>query len=216
MPKRRSLPALRGTYEPPKLRLGQLTDCLVRDETLVVSSWSEAPISWPRGCRPVQSPGSPSLIVDEELARAVREESAAAIRYWWGVSNRTVCKWRKALGVDRRNNEGSQALIHAATTRARSAQAPVRSEEYRQKQRENIRRRRAEGSAPELATGRAWSPEHKALLGTMPDEEVASRTGHPLRSVKTVRLRLRIPRFQNEARTNGRPTGQAPEAHKRG
>jgi hypothetical protein len=204
MTKRRSPPLLRGSYTPPALRRGDRADCLVRDRTLVVSSWSDAPIPWPRGCPPVQSPGSASLIVDEELARAVRQESAAAIRYWWGVSNRTVAKWRKALGVDRGNNEGSRTLIRAATTKARSAQNPIRSAGYRQKQRENIARRRASGMGPELVTGKAWTPEHQSLLGTMPDQEVASRTGHPVSSVKTKRLQLRIPCFQRKGRPSHR------------
>jgi hypothetical protein len=196
MTRRRSRPVLRGSYTPPDLQRGDQTGCLVRDCTLVVSSWSDAPISWPRGCPAVQSPGSASLIVDEELARAVRHESAAALRYWWGVSNKTVAKWRKALGVNRRNNEGSQVLICAATTKARSAQEPVRSTEYRQRQRENLRRRRLQGSAPELAMGKRWTSDEKSLLGTMPDREVASRTGHPLSSVRTMRWRLRIRCFR--------------------
>jgi hypothetical protein len=163
---------------------------------LVVSSWSDAPISWPRGCPPRQSPGSASFIVDEELARAVRQESAAAIRYWWGVSNVTVSRWRRALGVTRRNNEGSQTLIHAAITKAKAAQEPIRSEEYREKQRENIIRRRKQGSAPELAMRNAWSPEEKSLLGTMPDREIAAKTGHSPKSVKTKRQSLRIAAYR--------------------
>jgi hypothetical protein len=196
MAKRGLRPLLRGTYTPPVLRRGDRADCLVRDGMLVVSSWSDAPISWPRGCPPRKSPGSASLIVDEELARAVRQESAAAIRYFWGVSNVTVSRWRRALGVNRKNNVGSRALIRAATTKARASQAPVRSAVYRQKQRENIIRRRLEGTAPELATSKAWTVEHKSLLGTMPDREVAARTGHPHSSVRTVRQKLRIPPFR--------------------
>lgn len=198
MTRRRAIPALRGKYRAPALRRGDYTYSLVREELLRVSSWSNAPISWPRGCPVVQSPGSPSLIVDEELARAVREESAAAIRYWWGVSNVTVMRWRQALGVDRKNNAGSQVLIRAATTRARAAQNPIRSDEYRQRQRDNLQRQRLQGSAPELTRGKEWTPEHKALLGTMPDAEAASRTGHPLSSVKTMRLKLRIPCYRSQ------------------
>jgi hypothetical protein len=35
-------------------------------------------------------------LVDDELARAVRHESALAIRYWWGVGTKTVVWWRRA------------------------------------------------------------------------------------------------------------------------
>jgi hypothetical protein len=72
-------PVLRGTYTPPVLRPGDLVESLVRDGVLVVSSWSDAPISWPRGCPPVQSPGSPSLIVDEELDPGSGNEKAREV-----------------------------------------------------------------------------------------------------------------------------------------
>src|SRR3954466_12705425 len=118
MTRLQSTPVLRGTYTPPALRPGDRADCLVRDFMMVLTTWSAAPIPWPRGCRPVQSPGGPSLIVDEELARAVRQESAAAVAYWGGMTVATGIKWRKALGVNRKNNEGTQILIRAATTKA--------------------------------------------------------------------------------------------------
>ena len=57
---------------------------------------------------------SPASSLDEELARAVRTESAAAIRYWWCVRGKTVAWWRKRLGVTLTNNPESNRLIHAA------------------------------------------------------------------------------------------------------
>jgi transposase-like protein len=33
-------------------------------------------------------------------ADAIRRESNQAVAYWFGVSDQTVSKWRKALGVD--------------------------------------------------------------------------------------------------------------------
>jgi hypothetical protein len=81
-------------------------------------------------------------------------------------------------------------------TKARASQAPVRSAAYRQKQRKNIIRRRLRGTSPELATGKAWTAEHKSLLGTMADGELAARTGHPPSSVRTMRQKLRIPPFR--------------------
>ncbi len=191
-----SIPVLRGTYTPPAAERGDRIDCLVRDCTMIVTGWTDAPISWPRGCRGGRSPGSPSVIVDEELARAVQHESATAISYWWGVSTVTVVKWRRALGVDRRNNEGTQVLVHAATRKARAAVDPVRSPECRQKQRENAIRRRLWELAPKVTRGLAWTARHKALIGTMPDRAVAARTGHPLRSVRHMRLKLGIPPYR--------------------
>jgi hypothetical protein len=62
----------------------------------------------------VGTKGRPPLLVDGGLARAVRHESAAALRFWWGVSALLVWRWRKAPGVDRVNCPGSQRLTRQA------------------------------------------------------------------------------------------------------
>jgi hypothetical protein len=78
-----------GPYRAPHLTRGERANCLYRDTTVVITGLSDAPIPWPR-CRALDSTGGGSgLLVDEELARAVRHESAAAVGYWWGVSNQT-------------------------------------------------------------------------------------------------------------------------------
>ncbi len=63
-------------YRPPRLHVGDRTDCLMRG-AVVITSWTAARISWPR-CLPVASKGHASLLLDGELARAVRTEAAAA------------------------------------------------------------------------------------------------------------------------------------------
>jgi hypothetical protein len=101
---------LHGPYRAPALKRGDRATCLYRDTDVIVTSWSAGRISWPR-CRALDQPiGGSGLLVDEELARAVRCESSLAIRYWWGVSHSAVHNWRKALGVDRLATEGSQRL----------------------------------------------------------------------------------------------------------
>jgi hypothetical protein len=72
-----------GPYEPPPLRKGDRAVCLYRDTDVVVTGWSAGRIPWPR-CRALGVRGGSGLLVDEELARPVRSESAAAIMYWWG------------------------------------------------------------------------------------------------------------------------------------
>jgi hypothetical protein len=78
------LKLLFGPYRPPALRRGDRAFCLFRGYVVVVvTSRTDAPILWPR-CRILDGPGGGSgLLVEEELARAVCHESAAAVSYWW-------------------------------------------------------------------------------------------------------------------------------------
>src|SRR5262245_14221933 len=100
-------------YRPPAQRLGDRAFCLARDCEVVVTSWSGGRIPWPR-CRALGRRGGSGILVEEELARALRHESAAAIRYWWGVGITTVAWWRRVLGIGRADPEGSRMLIQAA------------------------------------------------------------------------------------------------------
>jgi hypothetical protein len=106
-----------GRCQAPPLRRGDRAHCLFRDATVIVTSWTDAPIPWPR-CRVRDSPGPGSgLLVDEELARAVRHEAAVAVMFWWAASQSTVHDWRRALGVGRTGNEGTARLVQAAAER---------------------------------------------------------------------------------------------------
>src|SRR5262245_54933653 len=103
-----------GPYKPPPLKRGDRTHCLFRDCQVVITSWTDALIPWPR-CRALDGPGGGSgLLVDEELARAVRHEAAVAVIFWWAASANAVKNWRRALGVGRTDNEGTRRLIRAA------------------------------------------------------------------------------------------------------
>ena len=101
-----------GPYKPPPLRRGDRVLCDYRDCEVVITGWTDAPISWPR-CRPVPPlVGGTGLLFDAELVRAILHESAAAVEYWWRVNQSSVCRWRKAsLGSTRKNNEGSHRLV---------------------------------------------------------------------------------------------------------
>jgi len=103
-----SKPPLLGKYEPPAVKKGERVTCLYRDCDCTVTSWTDAPISWPRVQPREQLDGS-GLWVNDELARAIRTESAVTLHYWFGVSAGVVWKWRKVFGV------GGQA--HAAAGR---------------------------------------------------------------------------------------------------
>jgi hypothetical protein len=69
---------LHGPYIPPALRRGDRTVCLYRDGEVVITSWTNACIAWPR-CRAIGIRGGSGLLMTEELVRAVRTESAEAI-----------------------------------------------------------------------------------------------------------------------------------------
>jgi hypothetical protein len=58
-----------GPYRAPRLRRGDRAFCLLRDGPVVITSWTDAPIPWPR-CRKLDGPGGGSgLLLDEELVR---------------------------------------------------------------------------------------------------------------------------------------------------
>jgi len=185
---------LAGPYRPPPLKRGDRAFCLLRDCDVVVTSWTDARISWPR-CRPLDRPlGGSGILLDEELAWAVRQESAAAICYWWGVSEGVAWRWRKALGVGRTDNPGSRRLIRSAAesgaVRTRGRPLPP----------EQVERRRRTAHELDLGQylrpgyhGPRWSRGQLALLGTLPDEEVPRRTGRTPGAVRVMRRRRGVP-----------------------
>jgi hypothetical protein len=122
---------LHGPYTPQPLRKGDRATCLLRDGTVVITSWSDGRISWPR-CRKLGHRGGSGLLVDDELVRAIRSESSLALQYWFGVQGETVWRWRQAFGVEgHAGTEGSRRLIQAnadaATCAACRAARPWRS-----------------------------------------------------------------------------------------
>jgi hypothetical protein len=147
-----------GRYRPPTLRRGDRATCLYRDADVIVIGWSDARISWPRCRRPDTHGGGSGLLIDEELARAVRCESVKAICHWWGVNYSVVWKWRKALGVPR-FNEGSGRL--QATLNATKA-ARLKGQRLPPDQVERRRRTALElglRPVPRYVNGRPWTEQ---------------------------------------------------------
>jgi hypothetical protein len=191
---------LSGPYKPPRVQVGERVECLFRDADVVVYGWSEALIPWPLCCRRTgRRVGGKGLLVDEELARAVRRESAAAVQHWWGVSRSTVLKWRKALGADRNNNPGTRRLVRAAVEEAASAQrGATPSAEQVERRRQAYAERNARGKGP-LYAGALWTEEELALLGTAPDAQVAALLGRTAGGVEN-----------NPSASRGRPSPLRP------
>jgi hypothetical protein len=179
-----------GPYETPSLKKGARATCLYRDCLVVVTSWSAARTSWPL-CRPVGAKhGRPTLLVEDELARAIQNESAAALRHHWGVGTKQVAAWRKCFGIGRAGTPGSKRLIDAASE---AGAAVLRGAELPPEQCERRRRTALEkGFAERLEPGYQgpwWTAEELALLGTTPDEEVAQRVGRSVEAVRLMRTR---------------------------
>jgi hypothetical protein len=180
-----------GRYKTPPVKRGDRATCLFRDCDVVITSWTDARIAWPR-CRALDSPGGGSgLLVDEELARAVRHESAAAVMHWWGASERAVWAWRRALGVTRTANEGSHRLIQASAEQGAKA---IKAREWTDEERAHRRLLNTDrGLAANLITGYhgpLWTAREIALLGRVPDCEVARSTRRTVGAARQKRLEV--------------------------
>ncbi|HBP4173241.1 TPA: hypothetical protein L5333_006137, partial [Pseudomonas aeruginosa] len=71
-----------------------------------VGGFTDGLFRWPTRKRS----GRPSPILCGDLLRAVRTECAESVQFWWGFSPSLGGRWRRALGVTRRNNPGDQAV----------------------------------------------------------------------------------------------------------
>jgi hypothetical protein len=177
-----------GPYLPPSVRKGERVSCLHRDCDVVVIDWSDAPIPWPLCRRVERGGGIPSILVDDELARAIRNESGQALCYWWGVSTRIVWRWRKSLGVARMDSEGSRRLILAASERGA---ARVRGQPVPAHVSALLRRVAIEKGLVAKKPNR-WTEEEIDLLGTDRDKAIAAQVGRTPAAVRLMRARLGI------------------------
>jgi hypothetical protein len=191
---------LHGPYNAPTLRRGDQTSCLAR-----LRCCHHRAQRWPR-CRALGTHGGGSgILVDHELARAIRCESAAAIRYWWGASVSTIAWWRRALGVTVTNNPRSGELLHDA---ARAGAAAMREREWTEEEgdarsataiRFNLGQYLRRYKRPD-----SWSVKQLALLGTVPDANLARRLGRTADAVRLKRTRLGIPSALDRRRRENR------------
>ena len=103
---------LAGPYTPPSLKKGEHTTCLFRDCAVVISSWIDARIPWPR-CQALHQRGGSGVLVTEELVRAQRTEAAVGTTHWFGISNKSQHRIRRALGITGLSG-GFMRLLRAA------------------------------------------------------------------------------------------------------
>jgi hypothetical protein len=161
---------------------------------VIVTGWSDGPIPWPR-CRALGTRGGGSgLLLDEVLARAVRNESVAAICHHWKVHSGVVWRWRKALGVGWTDSEGTRRLMRAA---AKAGARVIRERPFTAAERDQRRQQAVElDLGRHLRTGyhgRRWTAEEIALLGKVPDAEVARKVNRTVAAVRQKREELQLP-----------------------
>lgn len=202
-----------GPYTPPRTDRGKFLVCECRG-TVKVSGYSDGSIPWP-----VKWHTRNSLILCGDLIDAVRRESKLAVAHHWGVSLKTVQKWRRALEVEPYTS-GSQWLMRTtaqerATPRrmrrmselARPAGRLPKSKEWKRKM-SRIVRLRIRLSGPIHPDRPLWTTEHDGLLGTDSDSAIAEKLGRSVDAVRSRRCALGIPVHEH---TGSRPWTPAEE-----
>jgi hypothetical protein len=179
---------LHGPYTPPALKRGDRAVCLYRDADVIVTSWSDGRIPWPRRRRPDTRGGGSGLLVDEELARAIRQESSLAIQHWWGVTEHAVWRRRHVFGVER-FNEGSAQLRTALNVELGASQLGKKLPSDQVERRRRTALELGLRPLPQRPGGRLWTRQELKLLGKIPDAELAARIGRTENAVRLIRTR---------------------------
>jgi len=189
---------LAGPYRPPRLRKGARAFCFYRDTDIVITSWTNGRIPWPRGRALDLVCGMPSYLVDEELLGAIRNESTVALMHWFGVGSSLIARWRAALGVTRLNNPGSvranEFAIEGSTAKTRGSKLSRKQVEERRKR--AIKLNLAQYMLPCSRPGgsRPWTAKELRAIGKAPDKEVAAKIGRTESAIRSKRFQLGIPR----------------------
>lgn len=106
-----------GPYAVPAVQVGGTATCKACGTVRVTAI--SGPIRWPR-CTPIGPPrrrGRSQLLVDDELIRAVSNESNIGFSHWFGVNVKTCTRIRQQFGV--LNTPGSVRLHQDAVSHDR-------------------------------------------------------------------------------------------------
>lgn len=189
-----AVPPLIGTYPTPTVRLGRRVHCRYRGKVCRVTSYTDAPIPWPR-VQPLGQRGGSGLWVNAALERAVRTESAAAIVSWFGLSQSATHDLRVWAGVEGWTATlGSRRAIQGAADAGAEATRGVKlPDEVCDRRAETSKRLNLVRHAQVNRWPDGWTAEADALLGTMSDMEAARRIGKSRAAVRARRVKLGIP-----------------------
>jgi hypothetical protein len=80
------------------------------------------------------------VVLCGDLVEALKREATSAICYWWGVSQITVWRWRKALDI-RGKTEGTLLAKHAAGRKLVGTRRGLRVSEETRRQINEAQRR---------------------------------------------------------------------------
>ncbi len=177
---------LGGPYAAPACRVGHKLYCRLRRRRVRVDGLTDTPVTWPFTFR---GSGPRSLILCGDLARAVRDESVAAVAAHWGVAPETVWRWRRALGVSQ-YTRGTRQLLRDTIpekvdlARLAEARAASRTPEARAKMSATRKGRRLPAAflaGARAAARRPKSESFRAKLSERLKREWASgaRRPHP-------------------------------------
>jgi hypothetical protein len=220
---------LHGPYRMPRCKLGGRLFCEVRGE-VVVKRISAGPIPWPQTIvkrarafilcgdlvKAVQHESevavcrwwgvTPQTVCQWRKALGVPRANEGSSRLWRDHFDNRIDKVQPLAGAKAKDPErrakiaaakrGKPRPAHVMEALARANRERIVSARTRQKLSEAHRRL---GTRPPKA-GRPWTPKEDALLGTMPDEQVARLTRRTLNAVLTRRQMLRIAKFQSRGR----------------
>jgi hypothetical protein len=124
------------------------------------------------------------------LVRAIRTESAEAIKFWFGVSPNAVWNWRKAFGVTQWGTDGSRRLHQALSERGGAKVRGKKLPNELVQRRVKTRAERGTLRLPDRWGDKRWKQSELELLGTVPDAELAVRFGWTLNAVRVMRWQV--------------------------
>ena len=194
-------PKLISYYSPPAVRKGDRVTCLYRDCECVITGFHDGRIVWPR-VRSRECRSGSGLWVNDELVRAIQTEIAAALSYWFGVSKKTVCFWRRAFEVKGKfGTPGSEkAHLKASRKGAKAVKGKEWTVEEREKKRKLSKRLGLQPGPRWTQEAGGWTPEELALLGTNYDEAIARKIGRTVSAVRIQRRNRKVKAFRDRRR----------------
>ncbi len=169
MQKRHEPRLLYGPYRSPDVKVGDTITCAIRG-LVEVRGWHDKgsigiPLGGTKGTRW-------SIVVSNDLLRALHVEMSSSICWYWAITNVTVGRWRRALSIDGRKVDGfvdALSRVGSVTGRTDANAARLRS-----------------------FNSRPWSSEELNLLPGQSTPEIVALTGRTVIAIENARVRYSL------------------------